>query len=219
MLYCHRYRFLFVHLAKTGGTSVRTALDRYRWRDPLFYPQLVCRRLSDLTGRRMGVRMPRHAKAITAKEMLPGDLFESLFKFAFVRNPWDLQVSSWYHIARERPHLLTGIDDFETFLRWKLEDPERPYHYIVDASIEPQWYSLMDFDGRCLVDFLGHYETLEPDYTEACRRIGLKRPPALPHKRKAEGRSDYRRYYSDAAAELIERHFRLDIDNLGYTFD
>ncbi|HKJ71471.1 MAG TPA: sulfotransferase family 2 domain-containing protein [Gammaproteobacteria bacterium] len=219
MLYSYRYRFLFVHLAKTGGTSVRTALDRYRWRDPMFYPQIICRRLSDLTRRRMGVRIPRHAKAITAQEMLPKDLFESLFKFAFVRNPWDLQVSSWYHIARERPHLVAGIDDFESFLHWKFDDPERPYHYIVDASTEPQWHSLMDFNGSRIVDFVGHYETLVDDYHEACRRIGLKRPPELPHKRKAEGRSDYRAYYTDRAAEIIDRHFRIDIDNLGYTFD
>ena len=219
MLYSYRYRFLFVHLAKTGGTSIRTALDGYRWRDPYFYPQFLCRKLSALTRRRIGVRIPRHAKAITAQEMLPKDVFESLFKFAFVRNPWDLQVSSWHHIGRERPHLLKGIDDFESFLYWKLEDPERPYHYIVDGSTEPQWHSLMDFNGTSIVNFLGRYENLAEDYHEVCRRIGLRKAPELPHKRQAKNRNDYRAYYSDYSNDLIEKHFRPDIENLGYTFD
>jgi len=219
MLYSYRYRFLFVHLAKTGGTSVRSALDGYRWRDPYFYPQFLCRKLSGLTKRRIGVCMPRHAKAITAQEILPMDIFESLFKFAFVRNPWDLQVSSWHHIARERPKLLEGIEDFDSFLYWKLEDPNRPYHYIVDASIEPQWHSLMDFNGNQIVDFLGRYENLEADYHAACQRIGLPKTPELPHKRQAKDRTDYRTYYSDYAYALVEKHFRQDIDNLGYTFD
>ncbi|KPV39147.1 sulfotransferase [Thiohalorhabdus denitrificans] len=218
MLLSYRQQFLFVHTAKTGGTSVRAALESYKWRDPYRIPQFICSRLSHLTGHKLGLKFPRHAKAVTAKEMLPNDVFESLFKFAFVRNPWDLQVSSWHHIRRERPHVLEGINDFETFLRYKLEG-DRPYHYILDASVEPQWHHLMDLEGRCIVDFIGRYENLAADFDEVCRRIGFAKPPRLPHKRKAGDREDYRRYYSDPAAELVARHFAADIANLGYTFD
>jgi len=31
MLLSVKHRFLFVHIAKTGGTSVRAALERLRW--------------------------------------------------------------------------------------------------------------------------------------------------------------------------------------------
>ena len=218
MLLSLRYRFLFVHIAKTGGTSVRAALARNRWREPARVPTWICSRLSGLWGHRLGVKLPRHAKAIAAQEMLPRELYAELFKFAFVRNPWDLQVSSWHHIRRERPHVLECIDDFEAFLRYKLEG-DRPYHYILDASVEPQWHHLMDLEGRQIVDYIGRYETLAEDYDEICRRIGFKKPPQLPHKRKAGDREDYRSYYTDTAAELVARHFRADIDNLGYTFD
>lgn len=218
MLLSYRYQFLFVHTAKTGGTSIRAALSRYKWADPYRIPQFLCSRMDHLTGHRLGLKFPRHAKAIAAKEMLPPEVFDRLFKFAFVRNPWDLQVSSWHHIQRERPHLLEGLGDFEAFLRFKLEE-ERPPHYILDASAEPQWHHLIDLEGSCIVDFVGRYERLEADFGEACRRMGLPRTPGLPHKRRGGARGDYRIYYSDRAAELVARHFRADVENLGYAFD
>ena len=72
MLVSSRFQFLFVHIAKTGGTSVRAALSRLRWRDPLYYLSWPCHRLSHLTGHRLATKIPRHAKIIAAKEMLPG---------------------------------------------------------------------------------------------------------------------------------------------------
>lgn len=218
MLLSHKYNFLFVHIAKTGGTSVRSALSRRIWADPYRIPQIICSRLSGWTRHRLGIKFPRHAKAIAALEMLPTDFFQGLFKFAFVRNPWDLQVSSYHHVRRERPHLLRNIDDFESFLKWKLEG-QRGYHYILDASVEPQWYSLIDLRGNCIVDYIGRFETLLQDFDYVCKKIGLKKTPQLPRKRKAKSRSDYRVYYNDKTAELVEKHFKPDIEAFQYSFD
>ncbi|MEW8091412.1 MAG: sulfotransferase family 2 domain-containing protein, partial [Candidatus Thiodiazotropha endolucinida] len=159
MLLSVKYNFLFVHIAKTGGTSVRAALQSLRWRDPWYYPMFVCSRLSHLSGHRLGSKFPRHSRIVAAKEMLPEPFFKQLFKFAIVRNPWDLQVSSYHHIRRERPHLIAHIDDFGQFMHWKL-DPERPYQYHVDTSIQSQLDYLIDLEGKVLVDFIGHYENL-----------------------------------------------------------
>jgi len=218
MLLSVRYGFLFVHIAKTGGTSVRAALEGLRWRDPWYWAMFLCSRFSHLSGHRIGTKLPRHAKVIAAKELLPKDFFEELFKFAFVRNPWDLQVSSFHHIRRERPHYLGGHEDFESFLRWKL-DPERPYQYHVDTSIERQSDYLIDLQGQVVVNFIGRYERLDADFAEACRQIGIS-TPALPHRRQSSDRArDYRSYYTAETAELVARHFERDIEVLGYAFD
>lgn len=218
MLLCVKHRFLFVHIAKTGGTSVRASLQPLRRRDPWYWPMFLCSRFSHLSGHRIAGKLPRHAKIIAAKELLPKEFFDTLFKFAFVRNPWDLQVSSFYHIRRERPHLLGGHTEFADFLRWKL-DPERPYQYHLDTSIERQTDYLIDLQGALIVDFIGRYERLEDDFATACKRIGIA-PPSLAHKRKAlDRRRDYRGYFNDETAELVARHFRRDIELLGYTFD
>ncbi|MCG6898045.1 MAG: sulfotransferase family protein [Thiocapsa sp.] len=217
MLLSPKHRFLFVHIAKTGGTSVRAALEGLRWRDPWYWPMFLCSRLSHLSGHRIATKLPRHAKAIAAKEMLPKAYFDQLFKFAFVRNPWDLQVSSFHHIRRERPQYLGGHADFEGFLRWKL-DPERPYQYHLDTSIELQSDYLIDLRGRLIVDFIGRYERLQEDFETACEHIGIP-VPALPHARRAtDRRQDYRLYYTDATAELVARHFSADLELLGYRF-
>lgn len=217
MLISHKHKFLFVHIAKTGGTSVRATLEKYRWRDPLFVPQFICSRLSHWTGHRIGSKLPRHAKVIAAYEMLPREYFNSLFKFAFVRNPWDLQVSSFHHIKRERPHLLGGHKDFESFLKYKL-DPARPYQYHIDTSIELQSDYLIDLHGNVLVDMIGRYENLNEDFAQICERIGIS-TRKLQHKRKAKDRKDYRKYYTDETAEIVSQYFKNDLNLFGYTFD
>jgi hypothetical protein len=219
MLLSVKHNFLFVHTAKTGGTSIRAALSRYRYAGRYGPAAFVAHKLDQLTGHRIGAKFPRHAKAIAAREMLPRELYDQLFKFSFVRNPWDLQVSSFHHIRRERPHLMGQYsEDFEGFLRWKL-NPERPYQYHIDTSIELQSDYVVDLQGRLIVDFVGKYERLIEDYEDICQRIGLPAKP-LPHKRKAQDRKkNFRSYYTDETAELVARHFAQDIERFGYAFD
>ena len=216
MLLSLRYKFLFVHIPKTGGTSIRVALRSYKWRDPYRIPLFFLSRLSSLSRHRLACKLPRHAKAMAAYEMLPRDLYQTLFKFAFVRNPWDLQVSSFHHIQRERPHLLKGVTDFEGFLRMKL-NPDRRYVYHFDVSIEPQGDYVVDMHGNLIVDFIGRYENLVGDFEEACKKIGIP-CPRLPHRRQATDRSAYRQYYNEVTAQLIADHFKSDIEMFGYSF-
>lgn len=218
MLLNNRYKFLFVHIAKTGGTSVRAALNPLRWRDPHYYLMWLAHRFSHAAGHRIGTKFPRHSKIIAAKEMLPAQHFDSLFKFAVVRNPWDLQVSSFHHIQRERPQHMNGISDFNEFMRYKF-DPERPYQFHIDTSLEWQSDYLVDLRGQLLTNFIGRYERLADDFNSVITRLHLPISD-LPHKRKATDRnSDYRRYYADDTAETVAKHFARDIELLGYAFD
>lgn len=216
MLLSHKYNFLFVHIAKTGGTSVRNALQKFRWRDSYYIPQFIASKMSGLVGHEVGIKFPRHSKIVAAKEMLPHEFFDGLFKFAFVRNPWDLQVSSFHHIKRERPQYLMGHDNFADFMRYKL-DKDRPYQFHIDTSIELQSDYLIDLHHNVLVDFIGHYENLLDDFNHACDKIGIQ--CELPHARKATDRKkDYRSYYDDELAEMVAEHFARDIEILEYKF-
>ena len=124
--------------------------------------------------------------------MLPREAYQGLFKFAFVRNPRDLQVSSYHHIKRERPHLLEGNESFGAFLRRKL-DPQREWQYHIDTSITPQLDYLIDLRGNQIVDFVGRYESLQTDFDHCCKRFGLPKK-GLPHRRRAVDRTAYRDY-------------------------
>ena len=218
MILSNRYNFLYVHIAKTGGTSVRAALTSLRWRDPYYFAQWICSRLSGITGHRIASKLPRHSKIICAQEMLPHEFFQSLYKFAFVRNPWDLQVSSYHHLKRERPFLLEGHESFEAFTRWKL-DPTRPYQYHLDTAITPMTDYLVDLRGNLLTDYIGRYERLQDDWAHICKHLGIPHQE-LPHERKATDRKkDYRSYYTAELAELVGDYFKRDVELLGYRFD
>lgn len=217
MLLSLKYNFLYIHIAKTGGTSVRTALKPLRYRDPWYPLQLIQSQLGHISGHRIGCKLPRHGHALTARDMLPRSFFDQLFKFSFVRNPWDLQVSSYHHIQREIPQLIAHLDDFKSFLAWKFRS-DRPTHYHLEIAHEPQSNYLVDMEGRMLVDFVGRYENLQEDYETVCREIGVS-AKRLPEKRVAKRRGAYREYYDDESAEWVARHFAADIEMFGYRFD
>ena len=217
MLLSHRYKFLFVHIAKTGGTSVRAALNRLRWRDPLYYLLWPAHKISGATGHKLGLKFPRHAHIIAAKEMLPTSYYDELFKFAFVRNPWDLQVSSFFHIQRERPQFMNGISNFNDFMRYKF-NPQRPYQYHIDTSLSLQSDYLVDLHGTMQVNFLGKTERLEADFWQVVQQLQLP-IKTLPGKRvDTTRRRDYRSYYADDTAELVATHFARDIKLFDYRF-
>ncbi|KXI30820.1 sulfotransferase family 2 domain-containing protein [Paraglaciecola hydrolytica] len=218
MLLSHRYNFLYIHIAKTGGTSMRAALNKLRWTDPMYYLMFPCHKISQLSGHKTASKLPRHAGVIAAKEMLPAAVFDNLFKFAFVRNPWDLQVSSYHHIQKEAPHLLSGINNFSEFIHYKL-DANRPAIFHFDISTKRQTDHLVDLDGKIVVDFIGRYENLSEDFIQVQQRLNLKQL-TMPHKRKAPKRdADYRQYYSDETAEKVARYFAKDIRLLNYAFE
>lgn len=216
MLLSYKYHFLFVHIAKTGGTSIRSTLQPLLWQDNWALVRWLCHRFSHLSGHTLATKLPRHAKIIAAQEMLPEDFFNQLFKFVFVRNPWDLQVSSYHHLQRERPHLIAN-KSFTEFLTWKL-DKNRPYQYHIDTSIQFQTDYLVDLRGNILVDFIGHYETLEQDFHTICQHIGLKKIPDLQHKRKATERKAYQAYYTEETMLLVKAYFKEDIERFNYQF-
>ncbi|WP_290651770.1 sulfotransferase family 2 domain-containing protein [Aquisalimonas sp.] len=219
MLISYSRNFLFVHIAKTGGTSVRAALRKYRWGGWYSIALALASMTSQMTQPRhkLGIKFPRHAKAIAALEMLPTEVYQGLFKFTIVRNPWDLQVSSFHHIQREKPAVLDGVKTFEDFLKLKF-DPEREYSFMLDISAELQHEYLIDLRGNVIVDFIGRYENLQADFNTICERIGVA-APQLPRLRQAANRRDYRSYYTDDLAELVQSHYRRDLELFGYTFD
>ncbi len=212
MIVSQSHSFAFVHVPKTAGTSVYAVLADYGT-DPQAY-------WGNRWLKRVGIRVNRfapwpytkfraHSPAAALKDWLPADVFEGLFKFAFVRNPWDLLVSYWHFIRRtpvhKRHRRVMALPSFA--------------HYV-DYEIRRRSFSqvglLCDRDGRLLVDFVGRYESLETDFAFICRRIGVA--AALP-RFNAGVRGDYREHYTPALVDRVAEAYADDIERFGYTFD
>jgi hypothetical protein len=213
-----RHKILFVHIAKTGGTSIRTALKRLHRTDPYSIPIYLVNALTRGLKYKTASMVPRHAKAIAGYECLGQPFWSELFKFTFVRNPWDLQVSSWHHLRRVPTAPTDQFETFEEFLRYKF-DPTQPWVYYFDITRQLQSHYIKDLNGRILLDFVGRFERLQEDFADACRLGGIPQIK-LPHKRHSlERRKDYRGYYDDVTAQLVADHYAEDIQLFGYTFD
>jgi hypothetical protein len=185
MLLSLRHRFIFIHIYKVAGTSVTRALRPY------------CR---------FAPKFPDH---ITARELRAeiGDVFDHSFKFAFVRNPWDWQVSLFHYMKQNRKHpqhVLIRDMTFDDYVVWRVhEDKQLQKEFVTDE------------DGTVIVDFIGRFERLDEDFGEICRRAGIR--ATLRHSNRSR-HDDYRSLYTDATRELIAEHFRPDIELFGYSF-
>jgi hypothetical protein len=208
----YTHRFIFIHVYRAGGQSVSAALSPYSTvprrtllaRVPLAR-RLAKRQLYSLRGYNHG-----HIKARELKAALPPEIFETFFKFTFVRNPWDWHVSI-YHYIRQRtdhPHheFYKSLHTFDTYLDWQINT----------EGVELQSEFVLSESGDMLVDFVGRYETLAEDFEAVCDRIGIE--SALPHVNRSR-HADFRDYYTPETRELVEEVYRADIELFGYRFD
>jgi chondroitin 4-sulfotransferase 11 len=187
-----QYRFIFVHIRKTGGTSI----------EKVFEPT------ADATDVRH-----KHASLENYRKSYPR-AFRRYFKFGFVRNPWDWLVSR-YHWSRDTQHLF----DFpfaEMLRRIERREPlSAEASWLETGALLPQW-SRLAVRGAIAVDFVGRYERLQQDFDVVCDRIGHPRA-GLPHVF-ATRHGHYTEYYDDAARAIVARVYAADIAAFDYHF-
>jgi hypothetical protein len=218
MLISHSHRFIFFHVAKTAGLSVRNALQPYAEEPTKFKIKRPAKVKAGQPNPFYTVweALLVHAKASDAQRELPAAIFERYYKCAFVRNPWDWQVSMYHFILHEPTHvkhaLVKSFGTFERYLDWVVETPN-PY---AKGATKFQKDVITDDAGRLLVDFVGRYETLAQDFAQLCHSLNLA--AQLPHINQTQHR-DYRSYYNERTQQRVAEHFAADIAFFGYQFD
>ncbi|MCP4307798.1 MAG: sulfotransferase family protein, partial [bacterium] len=177
--------FAFVHVPKTAGTAIETALASYgapvsgieEWHNPATRP------------------WHKHATARVIRDGLGDRAFGKAYKFGLVRHPVDWVFSNYFartvHIPF-REAVLADMPDMESFLR--LIDIHNSLRDKSFSEWLPMWIEyvrpsqrmmLCDDGGRILVDFVGRYENLQDDFAVICRQIGCPVTP-LPRVNRSE---------------------------------
>jgi hypothetical protein len=195
--------WIFVHIQKTGGNSVRVALG------------------GDIFDAR------KHFMARELREIHGEAVWNASLKFSFVRNPWDRLVSWWSmvdnsrdYIDQARPpnaffgYVLKRAKSFEDFLL-RCDDE------IVDSDgrkniFRNQIEYLTDDNGAVMVDFVGRYERLQEGFDEISRRLG-RASVELPRTNTSR-HAAYTEYYTPAMAEIVAKRYARDIERFGYRF-
>ena len=218
MLISYSRQFIFFHVAKVAGLSIRDALQPYA-QDPDKFkikrpPRTLAGEPNPLYD--MWSILLLHAKAREAKKELSEDIYNTFYKFAFVRNPWDWQVSMYHFILQEPSHvrhqLVKSMASFEDYLDWVV-DTKNPY---ARGASKFQKDMVTDGEGNLIVDFVGRFETLEQDFHHICQVLNLE--ASLPHINRTSHRN-FQDYYTERTRQLLGNHFKDDIELFGYTFD
>ncbi|PHO05816.1 hypothetical protein CSC82_00225 [Rhodobacteraceae bacterium 4F10] len=204
--------FLFVHIPKTAGSSVRTPLLPY-----------ACERNRTLMRRALSLLPVRenpekayfrgHSTSEVIRRKLNPLLFEKLHKFSVVRNPYDHFVSSYFFEKNN----VNGKRQKQA-RDWSLEDFLN--YQIRKNKVMPRYQSawLEDRAGNIQVDRILFVETLNQDYEALCEFLKLPQVKSVP-KINVGKRADYRKYFDSTMKGKVERLYEPDFDNFGYSFE
>lgn len=204
MVISHGYKFIFIHNYKVAGTSVREALQVYTIPPREKYWNWVGQKLHILP---QSSDFADHISAPQLKAKLAPKYYDKYYKFSFVRNPWDWQVSL-YHYARQQKdhhqHEATMKMSFDEYIHWR-----------VKHEVRLQKTFMYDAQGNCLVDYIGKMETIDDDFKKITSHIGIG--ATLPHSNKSK-HQHYREYYTPETQQLVAQHFEEDVKLFGYEF-
>jgi len=208
----HSKKFIFIHVPKTAGSSIKTALNplvHWSWRlsskpDKLkfvlgIYPSVYS---YDFSG---------HERASDLMKKLPSHIFNKYFKFCFVRNPYSWLVSIYHYILKDEQHhqheLVKKLGSFDSAVRFFCDNQRE--------QMPLQLSYISDDDGNPLVDYIGHLETLSDDWAYLNKRLNLN-IHELPIVNKTNHEPAIKYYSTDTIARVSDA-FHLDFLKLNYS--
>ena len=185
----HKHKCIFVHIIKTGGTSIEKFFR--------------------------GGKVHKFAK--NYKKRVGNKKWNNYFKFTFVRNPWDKMVSQYFYIQKRKEGKYEL--KFREFILAFESCPESEYIKgngvaVRYNPIQLPW--ILDDNGNCLVDFIGRYENLQEDFNTVCDKIGIPQQK-LPHENKSKHKH-YTEYYDEKTKQIVAKKYAKDIEYFEYKF-
>ena len=197
MVVCYEKKCIFIHIPKTGGSSVEQFI-KDGGRNSITY---------------IGVQNNRslhHYTAIELRKDLP-ILFRNYYKFSIVRNPYDRLLSEYYWTPIQNVGYKAGKTKRE-FLQY-VENTVKNQRYftnIYNDHFIPQ-YNFIYEDNKLLVDQLFKFEDLEwvSNYLKRRLEISIKFPVINKQNIKKEG-------WNNRQKERIYNLYKTDFILLGY---
>lgn len=219
MVISHRLKYIFFHIPKTAGTSVRQILlssnfqvDAIGKWDGMDKAKLKSNPLIDWN-------LKQHANIAEAKkyfEKYTEYNYDEYFKFAFIRNPWDRQVSK-YEFYMQKIYYQKDASAVNTELatRFKVLPAK---NFLMNTINEQSKYICEN--GNVAVNFLGKFETLYDDMKQIISIIRPGLPDSswsLPHENSTKHKH-YKEYYDEESKNKVAEACNKDIQLGNYQF-
>jgi hypothetical protein len=98
MIICHSHKFIFIHIHKTGGTSLENALDPHlAWNDLILGGSPFGERIQQFYTKKFGLN--KHSTIADIERICGRDLVEDYYVFALVRHPLARMCSMYNWVA------------------------------------------------------------------------------------------------------------------------
>ena len=206
MLISDSNKFIFIHISKTAGSSIRLALKPYAIENPSSRLSKILKNF-DLPRNYQKFRFRLHANLKNAQNKVPEDVFATYKKVAFVRNPWDRMVSKYaYNVHGTSKTTRKRNDSFEEYV---LERCTKKDDFQLDYLTNNQ--------GEIDCDFIGRFENLSEDYQKLAKFLDIKLP-ALPVVNISKRKGTYQDYYTQETRDMVAKAYKKDIEAFGYNF-
>jgi hypothetical protein len=147
----------------------------------------------------------------------PGGLYEDYRCFTTVRNHWDALASWWWNANGQSPEAVKGKISSAWLLRWWSKN-KNYFHLDPEKGVvtKPRlWWFLDSFPPPAIL----HYETLVDDFHAflGAYKMSPTRIPVVGLNKFRAGRH-YQEVFTPEAAELVQRTFASEIEELGYRY-
>jgi len=194
-------RFLFIHIPKTGGNSIQNVLRNYS-EDKIVTIGKHQDGVERFEVRNDRYPITKHSTLSEYRQVIDQDTFRPLYKFATIRNPWDMMISYYFS-----PHRQVDEWNREAFLN--LVGQVHPIRHYISTD---------DKNDLCHeMDYVIRFERLNEDFAKVCNRLGLP-GEKLPVRNKSN-RKHYTAYYDEALVGLVGMKFHEEIELGHYEFN
>ena len=184
-----------------------------------FIPKVASTSIKALCTRLLGLQVEKHFHKVNFPSLPRSELLANpdIFKFAFVRNPFDRLVSCYASKVRncrdfarnEKWHNLS----FDQFVQRVCEIPNEQ----MDVHFRPQYTFITDDKGTLVVDFLGRIDRFDDDMKTIFSKTGFPDSLRVDHRGRSI-REHYQKYYTKKSRKLVAERFAEDLQLFEYSY-
>lgn len=207
MIISHKYKFIFFALPKTGTHSIRFALRPHLGEHDEEHVALFHQSKFDIEEFKT-----RNNGHFSVQEIMPHlrkEVWDTYYKFTFVRNPYDRFVSA---IVFTNKNLQKHPALVKPFIEKFVTKPG----FEENIFFKPLYDYLINEAGNFCMDFIGKTETMEQDYQKICTHLGI--PIESIGIENSTKRNTYQEALSPLSKLKIEEIYKNDIEKFRYSF-